>query len=173
MNDLKKNINKNYKVAYNTVEFDICETQGRIYEIMAINGYDMKLSSDLYLHSDFCRRYFDTIYSRFQVADAEESIDFIIPEIKDKIKVLDDNKEFSPKVAYWIGFTYRQLYMETDIPSNELGDKISFEKMCAYYPGLHTIDENMASDIICMNFNLTNKSHSKNINRLKSQELEM
>ena len=134
------------------VDDSICHTQGSIYEYAAKNGYDMKVFSEVYLKSDFCRRAFDTIYSRFQFADEEECWDFLEPENRAEFKKLDDNKEFDIDVAYWIGFTYRQIYIESGVKSSDLADKITFETMCRYYPGLHTIDEDMAYDIIKKDF---------------------
>lgn len=160
------------------IDYKICQTQGRIYELIADNGYDVPLFSSLFLQSDFCRRSFDTIYSRFQLADELECMDFIIPEIQDRFPGIKSNPIytdggahiaddvpieyfrkypdtcFSPDVAYWIGFTYRQLYIETGTYSSELAERLSFGAMCRYYPGLHTVDEDMATDIICENFGL-------------------
>ena len=31
---------------------------------------------------------------------------------------------------------------------------VTFDSMCKYYPGLHTIDEEQAIDLICEDFNL-------------------
>lgn len=135
-------------------EYIICKVQGSIYEYQAKKGYDIAVFSELYLKSDFCKRAFDTIYSRFQWADAEECLDFIIPEIGDKCKKLKSNEEFSPDVAFWIGFTYRHLYIRTEIPSEELVQIIPFDSMLRYYPGLHTIDEESAIDIICKDRNI-------------------
>ena len=140
--------------SYNSVEYDICQTQGWIYKLAAKMGYDMKLFSDMYLKSDFCRRAFDTKYSRFQLSDAEESMDFILPEIGNCIKKMEQDEIFSPDVAEWIGFVYRQLYIETQIPSKVLQETVSFTSMCRYYPGLHTIDEENATEIICEDFGL-------------------
>lgn len=42
-----------------------CETQQSIYESMAVQGYDMKVFSDAFLSSDFCRRAWDTIILGF------------------------------------------------------------------------------------------------------------
>ena len=134
------------------VDYIICRNQGNIYKQMAKDGYDVKEFSDLYLHSEFCERAFDTIYSRFQMADRLECLDFILPEIAPVPKNKDGY--FDEDVAYWIGFFYRQLYVETKVPSKELADLISFETMCRYYPGLHTVDEEMAIDIVCENFGL-------------------
>ena len=48
------------------IDYDICMTQSRIYKYIAQCGYDVNRFSDAFLMSDFCRRAFDTIYSRFQ-----------------------------------------------------------------------------------------------------------
>ena len=130
------------------VDYEICCTQGRIYEYAANLGYDMELFSNEYLKSDFCRRAMDTDYSRFQFADEEECWDFIIPEIGSKLEKIDTGLYFDPDVAHWIGFTYRQICFDRKVCSKDLPDKISFETMCRYYPGLHTIDEDAAMDII-------------------------
>lgn len=150
------------------VDYDICKTQGSIYKQMAWDGYDMKEFSNLYLHSDFCERAFDTIYSRFQIADRLECLDFIMPEISPVPK--NKNGYFDVDVAYWIGFFYRQLYIETKVPSKELADLISFETMCGYYPGLHTVDEEMAIDIVCENYGL--KIDMESISENKKLESE-
>lgn len=147
------------------VEYEICNTQGNLYEFIAKKGFNIELFSRLYLQSDFCRRAFDTIYSRFQLADELECLDFIVPELKGKFPEFDDGcitedydripepeSCFSPDAAYWIGFTYRQLYIETGTSSRELSERLPFDAMCRYYPGLHTVDEEMAVSIICEDY---------------------
>ena len=136
------------------VEYEICDNQGRLYEYMAHAGYDIQIFSDLYLGSDFCRRAFDTTYSRFQYADEPECLDFLMPEIGERCTRTISGTMFSPDVAKWIGFAYRHLYIATGIPSTELKELVPFSSMCRYYPGLHTVDEEMAIDIICKDHGL-------------------
>lgn len=133
------------------IERDICETQQMIYEHMCNQGYDMKSFSDAYLRSDFCRRAMDTLYSRFQLEFPTECEDFFWPEIKDQVEKMEDGLQFDVDVACWIGYTYRQLYFETQIPSRELVELIPFEVMCQYYPGMHTIDEEEAAELMIKN----------------------
>lgn len=141
---------KKRKIAMNLDEYGICQNQARLYEYVAHKGVDIEWFSENYLRSSFCKRAFDTIYSRFQTADEQECLDFIWPELG-SIKYMERDMMFDPDIAYWIGFTYRQLYIETNISSSELVEKIDFATMFRYYPGLHTIDEEMATDIICEN----------------------
>ena len=127
----------------------ICNTQGSIYKYAANHKYDMGKFSESYLSSSFCERAMDSDYSRFQFSNAEECLDFIIPEIGD----MENSWEFyfDPNVAYWIGWTYRHVASSAGIPSNELVKVLPFNAMCAYYPGLHTISEDQAYDIILEN----------------------
>lgn len=140
-----------------SVEHIICRTQGNIYEYMARKGYDMESFSDAYLTSVFCKESMDTLYSRFQVREPEECLDFILPEIQDKLNLLPDSQVFDPDVAFWIGWTYRQLYIMTGVNSSELKDKISFSHMCKIYPGMHTINEYHSAEIICENAGISIK----------------
>ena len=115
------------------VDYVICETQGDIYVYMAKHGYDIQVFSDNYLKCDFCRSAFDTEYSRFQEELANECAAFYMPEIEDNLVKYPDGSCFDSEEAEWIGFTYRQLYIETGVYSSELADMISFEKMREYY----------------------------------------
>lgn len=137
------------------IDYDICMTQSRIYRYIAQCGYDVKRFSDAFLMSDFCRRAFDTIYSRFQLEDVLECMDFIEPEIPNDLMKNKDNMTFDQDVAAWIGFTYRQLYFETKVNSSNLVRIVSFGTLCNYYAGLHTIDWEDATDIICKDFCIT------------------
>ena len=140
------------KIGSNTIEevlnYDICINQGEIYEIAAEQGYDMPLFSKQYLNSDFCNKSFDKIWSLYHFADAKECL----YEINKDITIFP-NKEssmvFNPDVAWWIGFTYRQLQIETGKSSKTLSEIIPFEELCSCYAGLHTIDEEWATDMIC------------------------
>lgn len=130
------------------VNYGICQTQGSIYELAATKKYDMKYFSEAYLQSAFCKKAMDAKYSRFQIAEEEECWEFLYPEIEPRLKISPEGW-FDTDIAYWIGFTYRQLAIETEISSNILCQKVDFSSMCNYYFGLHTLDEEQASDIIC------------------------
>lgn len=135
------------------VEYGICETQGDLFRYVANEGVDMEWFATQYLSSDFCRRSMDTVYSRFFTADELEHLDFIIPEIGPLKK--NPYGYFDGNVAFWIGFTYRQLQIQTGVFSKDLVNRIPFVKLCNAYAGLHTVDEEMATDILCENFGLT------------------
>lgn len=127
------------------IEDIICETQGDIFRCANEMKLDMDVFVPAYMNSNFCERNMDAIYSTFQMADAEECLDFILPEV-DVPKL--DNIKYDSAVLEWIGYTYRHLFFALEKSSKEIIEKVPFSSMLVYYPGLHTVDEDMAIDII-------------------------
>ena len=129
-----------------SIEITICDLQGDIYRYAAKENYDMKLFSNAYLNSDFCKRQMDAKYSRYQLADEMECMDFIIPEIGDFKDTAA--RRINYDVAAWIGWMYRFISIYKHISSADLCKLIPFDMMCAYYVGMHTIEERNAADIM-------------------------
>ncbi len=129
------------------IDYDICCTVGRIYVLANNTGYKMKDFSDMFLSSDFCKRAFDTIYSVFQLEDEYMSMDYLLKEVSPPM----ENKDIMLKedIAFWIGFIYRYIYIQTLIPSNELVKKIPYDYLLSKSYGLLTLDEEEAYEIIC------------------------
>ena len=141
------------KYSLDMVQWRICDTQQDIYKIAALSQYDMKAFSDAYLSSVFCERQMDSSYSRYQFSYGEECMDFITPEIGEfkSQEYVKNDKMFSMDVAEWIGWTYRQIQIITKIPSKKLKDYLSFDELCRYYPGMHTILEDYAAEDMIRN----------------------
>lgn len=127
------------------VEEIICETQGEIFQCANEMKLDMNIFIPKYMKSEFCKRNMDTIYSHFQMTFPEDSLYFILQEID--VPILNE-VQYNSTVMEWIGYIYRHLYYALKKDSNVIIDKVPFECMLAYFPGLHTVDENMAVDII-------------------------
>lgn len=127
------------------VEYAICDVQGDIFEYVANHYiYDTFVAFvPAFLHSDFCKRQWDTRYSRYQMHTPEENLDFIQPELVgiSWIESKENDQVFNNAAAHWIGFMYRALYIQTGVASAILAEKIPLSHMCAAYPGLHTVAE--------------------------------
>lgn len=136
------------------VEWDICETQAVVFEKAAAEGYDMEQFISTYMSSDFCRCSMDTTYSPYQL-DAAATFELALQEIGNVLSRYPDDMMYNPDAAWWIGFAYRMLYIETGIPSAELVEKVPIGSMNAVYPAYHTIYEEMATDRLCEDHGLT------------------
>ena len=114
-------------------------------------------SSD-FLNSKFCNNSLDKPYSVDQFADIFNWLEFLAQE---DVRFFITGENTLPKeVAGWLGFTYRQLHFETGLPSKQLCEIIPIERLVLSYEGLHTVDEDMASEILIENF-IQNRKDTK------------
>ena len=101
-----------------SVHYEICKTQAEMYREMAYRGYDIEDFSNVYLKSDFCKNSFDTDWSYYQLLGCRECLEALFIDVP--VTKKNPQGYFDLDVAYWIGFTYRLLYIETKIPSSTL-----------------------------------------------------
>lgn len=134
------------------IDRSISTTVGKLYVLAVEKGFDLNSFSDLFLTSDFCARAFDIPYSHFQMDDEDVSMIFLLREVAPKVN--ESDQQCAEDAAYWIGYMYRFLYIQTDIPSAVLKEKVSFSYMLKKFYGLSTIDEEQAVDIICSDCHL-------------------
>ena len=114
-------------------EIGICTTQGDFYQFMAELQYDMNIFSDVFLKSEFCQRHFDTVYSPYQLEFPNALYELCQSEIKDKLKKVSKLFEADRCFAKDVGFLYRDLFLETSIPSAELADRIPYKDLLARF----------------------------------------
>ena len=139
------------------LEQDICKTQADFYKKAAVDGCDMKTFSNRYLKSNFCNKSMETTYSSFQREDAETCLEFIYPQIGNPEDIPYDpsgKKIFDPDVAYWVGYTYQQLYYETGMRGAQLAEQVPFDKLILNYRAHHTLDETHSTDKLCEYYGL-------------------
>ena len=139
------------------VMWQICNTQGDIFEHYAslMSSAEFNKFVKFYLESDFCAQEMDASYSWLHLQPALQSADFIDMEIKKKHFVFQkEKKTYNLDVAWWLGFTYRHLALKTKMKSKDLMQKVKMNSLVAAYPGLSTLDDDMAAEIICEEFRL-------------------
>lgn len=91
--------------------------------------YDMNDFTHNFMKSEFCKKYMDGIYSTWQYQNAKVSMEVIEHEIH---PIKSDNSYTSKDNCYWVGYLYKQIHFETEIPSNEIVDLYSFNKLSNY-----------------------------------------
>lgn len=139
------------------VEYSICGNQGDAFELAANT---LEYSSFLYfvhvfMGSDFCNREIDSVYSAFQMQDGAEWIDFVFGDLsRNPLFQRAKGKVFQPEVAYWIGYTYRQLAIATKTHSRDLIRIIPPEDMMHLYPGYHVLDPDDALERLIGTYHL-------------------
>lgn len=132
----------------------ICNQQKELYEYAHKNKADIRAFSNAFLSSKFCNSSLDKPYSVDQFADIMNWLEFLEMEncyVKPDVLKSD---EFSYNTAGWIGFTYRHLHFYTGLYGRDLVERVPFDRLAISYPGLHTVDEEMAVEIISQDFKL-------------------
>lgn len=128
------------------INHELCECQGDLFELAADKGYDIRCFSNIFLGSDFCMRAFDSAYSRYQCADAEESLDLLEQETASGLEKASGGRGPGGIIANWTGYIYRVLCQRSGMPSREILKRIPPETVIGSYYGYHTLDEEMAAD---------------------------
>lgn len=134
----------------------ICKQQQELFEYAQKKGADVRAFAEAFMKSNFCNRSLDKPYSVDQYADILNWLEFLEWE-NILVRPTLRQQHISSRVAGWVGFTYRQLQIETGLQSRELWEKVPMDRIIIAWPGLHTVDEDMAAEIIMEDFHLTPK----------------
>ena len=134
------------------IKYDICRTQGEIFAYMAKKRYDVVCFAEQYFSSEFCKRAFDTSYSRFQLETPQECADFFLPQIKNNLRFT--NKYQDKEEAFYIGFVYRYLYFVTNLPSSELFARVPIDRVKGYYIVSNLRTEDFVVEDLCKEYYL-------------------
>lgn len=123
-----------------TLQRQLCDIQGRLFELSAKEGYDSGAFISFFMCSQTAA-YFDLPYDRLQWAGEE----YILEEIVDEAGSLPKTEHFYPgEVLYWTGYLYRYWHFLTGECSKEIYGKADAKTMRETYPGFHTLDNTMA-----------------------------
>ena len=112
------------------LELQLCDIQGRLFELSGRNNYDSEGFIKAFMLSDTAKR-LDMKYNRLQWAGEEYLLEEIIDESNSSIPV--NNNIYNNETLYWTGYIYRYWHFYT-------GESLS------RYLMFHTMDPSMAID---------------------------
>lgn len=120
----------------------LCDIQGRLFELALKNGYDCPKFIDAFMNSRAAAALDDT-YDRLQWAGEE----YILEELDDEVGGLSKaGMVYDHEVMYWAGYTYRYWHYYTGETSREIYQIADAERMNNCWLGFHTLDVEMAID---------------------------
>lgn len=118
----------------------LCDIQGRLFELALKNGYDCPLFIETFMNSRAAAA-LDDIYDRLQWAGEE----YILEELDEEAGGLKKaGTVYSREVMYWTGYTYRYWHYYTKETSREIYHTADAETMNECWFGFHTLDVKMA-----------------------------
>ncbi len=131
----------------------LCEQQRDYFAYIYKKLVNMETYINNFMYSDFCNRNLDPEYSVYQCMDIynwEEFLEqefFLRPEPFKKQYISDE-------IAGWLGYMYRYIQRVTKLSSRSIVDAVPVNRLAVAYPALHTIDEDLAVDIIKKDFGI-------------------
>lgn len=126
----------------NQQQFGLCDIQGRLFELARKNGYDCKDFIQRFMNSRTAAA-LDQTYDRLQWAGEE----YILEELNEEVGGLKKaGMTYHNEIMYWSGYTYRYWRYYTGESSKEIYITANAEIMATGYPGLHTLDVEIAID---------------------------
>lgn len=118
----------------------LCEIQGRLFELSGKEGYDSKSFIKHYMNSQTAAA-FDRPYDRMQWTGEE----YLLENLLDEVGGLEvTNRLFPNETLFWSGYLYRYWHFLTGESSIEIYRQADAQTMFETYPGFHTIDNQMA-----------------------------
>lgn len=126
----------------NRLQFQLCDIQGRLFELSLKYGYDSKKFIESFMNSK-CAAALDDTYDRLQWAGEE----YILEELDSEAGGLPKSEGlFDKEVMYWAGYLYRYWHFYTGQTSKEIYEIADAEVMERSWLGYHTLDNEMAID---------------------------
>lgn len=120
----------------------LCDIQGRLFELALKNGYDCPEFIRAFMNSRTAAA-LDDIYDRLQWSGEE----YILEELNEEVSGLKKaGISYPVEVMYWTGYIYRYWHYYTTQSSEEIYKIADAEMMNECWLGFHTLDVEMAID---------------------------
>lgn len=120
----------------------LCDIQGRLFELALKNGYDCPLFIETFMNSKAAAA-LDDVYDRLQWAGEE----YILEELQEEAHGLKKaGTIYTLEVMYWTGYTYRYWHYYKNQCSREIYKIADCQMMNECWLGFHTLDVEMAID---------------------------
>lgn len=124
----------------NSLERQLCDIQGRLFELALKNGLDCPTFIKSFMNSETAAS-LDQSYDRLQWSGEE----YIFANLADEVDELKKSQnKYSNEVMFWAGYTYRFWHYLTGESSKQIYAQADAKTMDESYFGFHTLDVSMA-----------------------------
>jgi hypothetical protein len=125
------------------LESQLCDIQGRLFELSAHRGIASKDFVAKYMTSKTCEDY-DAPYHRLQWCGEEYLLDELSDEYTSRGVSLPQGEVYTRDELYWMGYLYRYWHFLRKEASRVIYRQAPVGMLKKVYPGFHTLDESMA-----------------------------
>lgn len=122
------------------LEYQLCDIQGRLFELSLKNGYDSAVFIGAFMNSKTAAALDDT-YDRLQWAGEEYILEELIAETGESLKI---GQVFGNEVLFWAGYLYRYWHYAVGESSKEIYRVANADLINSTWLAFHTMDPQMA-----------------------------
>lgn len=123
-----------------TDQWQLCDIQGRLFELARARGYDCPAFAELFMNSEVAR-HMDSVFDFFQWAGEE----YLLEALDDEVGGLPvAGAVWGNEPMYWTGYLYRLWHYLTGETSREIYETADAGTMGGAYLGMHVLDPQMA-----------------------------
>lgn len=128
------------KKELSTFELQLCDIQGRLFELALKNNIQYPDFAEKYMNSETAK-FMDYPYDRMQWAGEE----YILENLMDEVNLENcPGENYDREEVYWMGYVYRYWHFYTGENSKQIYAQADAPLMRSCYLGFHTMDVAMA-----------------------------
>jgi len=122
-----------------SLQLQLCDIQGRLFELSGEKGYNSIAFIKTFMLSDVAKG-LDSKFNRLQWAGEE----YLLAEVADCAEISKNGVVFDKEVLYWTGYIYRFWHFFTGEDSKEIYKQASAETMSRNWLMFHTLAPEVA-----------------------------
>lgn len=121
------------------IEHDLCNVQGRLFQLAATSGYDPVAFIDAFLRSEVAAG-LDSDYNRLQWSGET----YALHRLEEETPLAKGGEGVDAEALYWAGYLTRHWHLATGESSRVIQAVADARRLLTVYPGYHTLDCDLA-----------------------------
>ena len=117
------------------LELDLCNVQGKLFQLAATRGYDPAAFIDAFMRSEVAVG-LDSDYNRLQWSGEI----YILHRLEEEVTLAKGGMAVDPEALFWVGYITRYWHFATGESSRDIHAIADAKRLITVYPGYHTLD---------------------------------
>ena len=117
------------------MELDLCDVQGKLFQLAATSGYDPVAFVDVFMQSKVAEG-LDSDYNRLQWSGEV----YILHRLEEETALAKGGEAVDPEALFWAGYICRYWHFATGESSRDIHAIADAKRLLTVYPGYHTLD---------------------------------
>ena len=117
------------------MELDLCDVQGKLFQLAATSGYDPVAFIDAFMQSKVAAG-LDSDYNRLQWSGEV----YILHRLEEEVSLAKGGESVDSEALFWAGYICRYWHLTTGESSAAIHAVADAKRLLTVYLGYHTLD---------------------------------